>query len=258
MLKIKQENIVDVFDSLTGLFDDIGITFDKEGLTIKEADRSMVVFVDVKLKPSSFEEYGLDQKSQFSVNLTGLVSVLKRFGKEDRISIELKNERLILSNGNKYFKLPLLALSEEEKPDVSKLDFKIDLSIKNSVFVEAIKDSNLFAESMVLDFKGKDLLFKSQDGNGEYQKKLSVGDSDLTAVLNGKGSSRYSLEYLEKIFRKPFGDKVKIQFGNDFPIKITFSEDNKEVSYILAPRISDSEEEPTKDKTDEEEKTTEE
>lgn len=242
MLKIKQENIVDVFDSLTGIFDDINISLDKDGLKVNEADRSMVIFVDVKLKPSSFEEYDLDRQVNFSIGLTGLVSVLKRFDKEDKITLELSKDRLTLSNGNKYFKLPLLQSSEEEKPNVSKLEFKIDLSIKTNLFVEAIKDSSIFAESVVLDFKGKELLFKSQDGNGEYQKKVMIGDSDLTAVLNGKGSSRYSLEYLEKIFKKPFGDKINLKFGNDFPIKITFSEDNKEVSYILAPRVTEDEE----------------
>ena len=241
-MKILQENIVDVFDSLTGIFDDVNIIFDKDGLTINQTDRSMVVFVNVKLKPSAWEEYGLDRRECLSVSLNSLVEVLKRFKREDRLVIDIEKSRINISNDTKTFKLPLLTNTGGENPDISKLDFKVDLEVKKDICIEAIRDSSLFAETMTLEFDDKKLLFKSQDGNGEYMKKLFIGNSDLKTITTGKAVSRYSIDYMSKIFKKPFGETINVKFGKDFPIKISFKSDNKEVSYVLAPRVGEGDE----------------
>jgi hypothetical protein len=52
--------------------------------------------------------------------------------------------------------------------------------------------------------------------------------------------ARYPLEYLKKMMKAAkIADIVSLQFGQDYPMKIEFKNEKCQLSFVLAPRVSE-------------------
>jgi DNA polymerase III sliding clamp (beta) subunit (PCNA family) len=88
----------DVFrDSITTigeLIDEAIFKVDKNGMSLIAADRAMVAVVDYKLPPTIFDEFKIDGEEKIAVNISNLVSILKRIKPKDKLFLELKDNKL--------------------------------------------------------------------------------------------------------------------------------------------------------------------
>ena len=74
----------------------------------------------------------------------------------------------------------------------------------------------------------------------DLMRKVNLDlNNEVELVHNGKQSSKYAIEYLEKFAATKVSKKVKIQFTQDMPIKLSFQNGNNElkITFILAPRV---------------------
>ena len=59
-------------------------------------------------------------------------------------------------------------------------------------------------------------------------------------LMDGNVKARYPLEYLKKMIKAAkIADSVSVNFGQDYPMKIEFKNDLCQLSFVVAPRVSD-------------------
>ena len=73
---------------------------------------------------------------------------------------------------------------------------------------------------------------------GSINSFMSEFTSDELSIQAEDARSKYSLEYLQKMIKATkLVDKVKINFSNDYPLRLDFTTPFIELSFILAPRV---------------------
>ena len=228
---------------------------------ILETDPANVVAVNSVLEKDAFSTYDEDIDSlDVGLNLLTLTDILKIADSDEYILFrveynisddETKNaEKIRLSfSGFKYSLRPIgdfMFRSDFQPPALDpqgtvifyKKDFNILLNAPYKIGAKYIYF--ILNED---DFKG---LSKSE-GEGssmEYtvEKNRLIGHAFKSDEKELK--SLYSLEYLEKI-RKSFSNsksnEIKLEFGNNYPLRATFeyAEDYGESVFYLAPRIEE-------------------
>ena len=240
----------DSIDIISQLIDDGLFNLKSNGIELTAADRTMVSFVDFKLKASAFEKYECDKESNIGVNLLNLLTILKRANPDDKLTLNLddnENKLEVVLDGNsiRRFSIPLLQLSKSETPDIDQLikKFTADAEVSSSILEQGINDAEIIADSVIIELSPDKLRMFAEGNSSKSELKLFKGTDTLTN-LNAKDivSARYSLDYLKKMIKgSRISDKVRMMLGKDFPLRLVFENDNAMLSMILAPRVAESE-----------------
>jgi len=219
----------------------------KDGLRFVAADRAMVAVVDFQLMPAAFEKYevaaegGKEQK--LGLNITNLLSVLKRAGSGDKISMELtgaKMQVMIEGASKRRFVVPLLDLGEEEIPPVDQLEFKSKAQIRSDVLLNGINDAEIIADSIIFETTPTKFLMLAEGDVSRAELELEKGNDALIELnVQGATRARYALDYLKKIVKAAkITDSVTIEYGEDYPMRLSFAAGDKaRIRFVLAPRV---------------------
>lgn len=244
------KSLRDSIEIISQLIDDGLFNVKKSGIELSASDRTMVSFVDFKLKASAFESYECDKDMSIGINLLNLLTVLKRANLDDKLTISMEEKESILEvvlegNSVRKFSIPLLQISKAETPDIEQLlkKFTADAEVDSSVLEQGISDAEIVADSVIIELSPDKLRMFAEGNNSKSELKLFKGTDTLTK-LNTKDivSARYSLDYLKKMIKgSKLSDKAKIMLGKDFPLRLVFENDNTFLGMILAPRVSESE-----------------
>jgi proliferating cell nuclear antigen len=217
----------------------------QNGLSLLCPDRTMVAVVDFNIPSSAFEEFVPGEPAEIGLNLSSLVSVIKRIKATDKVIIQSdKDNRVNINlegNGVRKFKLSLLDL-KTENPPIDQLKFPARVELKSEVLEEGIADADIVADSLVMHaspdmFK---LSTKGDTSSAELElKKGQEGLFDMSAQESLR--ARYPLEYLKKMIKaSKISDKVILEFGTDYPMRLGFVDvDKVSLKFILAPRVED-------------------
>jgi hypothetical protein len=138
----------------------------------------------------------------------------------------------IIFDGIRKFTVPYLDLTEEELPDTSELKFTSSIRIKSKVLETSIEDGLIVGDNLVMKTKDDKVVFLTE---GDIKTVETEVMKEKLSILIGKAKARYPLDYLKKL--KFNSDTVDVEFGKDYPMKMTFG--NTQV--ILAPRVTESE-----------------
>lgn len=240
----------DSIDIISQLIDDGLFNLKKTGIELIAADRTMVSFVDFKLKASAFEKYECDKDTSIGINLLNFLTVLKRTNPDDKLTLELdekdnKLEVILEGSSIRRFAIPLLQLPKSETPDIEQLlkKFSADAEVSSGILEQGINDADIVADSVIIELSPDKLRMFAEGNSSKSELKLFKGTDTLTN-LNTKDviSARYSLDYLKKMIKgSRISDKVKIMLGKDFPLRMVFENENAMLSLILAPRVAESE-----------------
>ena len=244
------KSLRDSVDIISQLIDDGLFNVKKSGIELEAADRTMVSFVDFKLKSSAFESYECDKDITVGINLLNLLTVLKRANIDDKLTLSLDEKDNVLEvvlegSSVRKFALPLLQISKVDTPDIEQLlkKFTADAEVSSDVFEQGISDAEIVADSVIIELSPDKLRMFAEGNNSKSELKIFKGTDTLTK-LNTKDtvSARYSLDYLKKMIKgSRLSDKVNIMLGKDFPLRMVFQNDNTFLGLILAPRVSESE-----------------
>ncbi len=239
----------DVFkDSITtiGELIDEGIfKIDKNGMTLIAADRAMVAVVDFKLPPTVFDEFKVEGEQNLAINISNLVSVLKRLKPKDKLLMELKDNKLeiIMKNSSsRKFTVPLLDISQEEIPPINELDFKAKIKVKTDVLKSGIEDADVAGDSVIFDANNEKFSMRASGDITSTELSLEKGNKSLTGLnVTGAVVSRYPLEYLKKMIKaSKLADETSLKWAKDYPMRLDFSSlDKVSLGFVLAPRVTE-------------------
>lgn len=237
----------DPLSSIAEIIDEGIFKISKNGIVLIAADRAMVAVVNFNLSAKAFEKYDLDKDQAIGLNIINLLSVLKRAGTKDKITLNLQDAKLelIIENSSKRkFVVPLLDISQEEIPPVDQLEFTTKSEVKSDVLQSGIEDAELVGDAILFETSPSKFVMKAEGDISRTELELEKGNEALINLQSEEEvKSRYPLAYLKKMIKTAkIADSVSIAFGKDYPMKLEFKAGDKvSLSFILAPRIAESE-----------------
>lgn len=237
--------LTDSISSIAELIDEGLFKVSKEGISLVAADRAMVAVVDFRISSSAFESYELDQDTSIGLNVGNLLSVLKRASGKDKVTLNLQDNRMqveITNDSKRKFVVPVLDLSQEEVPPVDQLEFTVKSELKPEIIQSGIDDAEIVADSVLFHTSPNKFTMRAEGDVSRAELELESGNASLLSLQsNGEIKSRYPLEYLKKMIKAAkIADSVSIQFGQDYPMKLSFkSGDKASLQFVLAPRVSE-------------------
>jgi len=235
----------DSISTIGELIDEGIFKVDKNGLSLVAADRAMVAVVDFKLPATVFDEFEVDKEQSIAVNMTNLVSVVKRVGGNEKLELNLKDNKLdiVMTNSSKRkFTVPLLDISQEEIPPIDQLEFTAKAKVKADVLKSGVEDADIVSDSVVFEATKDRLSLRATGDISSAELTLEKGneallDLDVTGVVR----SRYPLEYLKKMIKaSKLANEINLRWAKDYPMRMDFmSVDKVSMGFILAPRVSE-------------------
>jgi len=215
----------------------------KDGISFTAADRAMVAVVDFKISSQAFDIYEADEDQMIGLNVTNFLSILKRCGTGDRLTLNLHDSKLdvLMENGSRRkFTVPLLELRQEEVPPIDQLSFTAKAVFKPNILQSGIDDAEIIADAVMFETSDNKFLMRAEGDVSKTELELEKGNESLIELLDGGVKARYPLEYLKKMIKaSKISDTVSIQFGKDYPMKLDFKGEKCQLSFVLAPRVSD-------------------
>lgn len=245
--------IFDVVKAVKDLVNEVRFEFDEKELKITCMDPANVSLIILRMPSSSCIEYNVKENESFGINLSNLATILKRGAKEDDMTTletkdGTKNGRLdIKINQGRKFTVPLIDI-EDKSIKIPELDFKsvVEMDVKD--LQQAVADVKIISDSAWLEVNKDSKFIVSGEGD---LSKARIEVADVTVKSEQRSKSKYALEYLEKMVTAVKTDKAKVELSTDYPLRLTLNAKAFSVKYILAPRVSDSDED---DNSDDDEK----
>jgi proliferating cell nuclear antigen len=237
--------LVDSVNVMSEIVNEVRFKVDKEKIDLVAMDPANVAMLDFKLFSSAFTEYSVDEEKELCISLDSLKAVLKRVKPSDMLTLELDEEKNKLkvqmkSDNVRTFNLALIDVEEKEQR-VPDLNFAASIETTSMVFDEAVQDVDVIADAVILKVAGDSLIIEGESNMSNVNAMISK-DDETKITLNSKDEikAKYSIEYLKKIIKGgKLAGKVKLQFGNDYPLRIDyFVQDKLNLGVILAPRVA--------------------
>jgi proliferating cell nuclear antigen len=231
--------------SISILVDEATFKLDPEGIKLRAMDPSRVAMVDFEWPKTVFEEYQCTEPTKMCINITELLKLLKRAGKDETVELALdeKTGRLQVRIAGKYsrnFTMPTLEASEEEVP-TPKLTFNVKIKATTNGLSQAIEDAQLVSDHVRIEADAEKLAFNATGDLMGAEISLQKG-SDTILDLEAKEPAKatFSLSYLSEIIKaaSATSDISTLEFSSDMPIKLDFQQTKEgRLTFYLAPRI---------------------
>ncbi len=220
----------------------------KDGISLLAADRAMVAVVDFKILANAFEEFKVEKESDVGLNVSNLLSILKRAGGGEKIEISTEDSnrlKIALTNSSRRrFLLPIIEISQEEIPPIDQLEFSAKVEIKPDILAESIKDAEIISDVILIEASKEGFRIKAEGDISQTETFLEKGNENLLDIkANDTVDARYPLDYLKKMIKAAkLADSATIEFAKDYPMKLSFNVTDKlKLAFVLAPRVIESE-----------------
>ena len=242
ILKLEHPKIFsDVINIISDLVLEVRLKVSNEGMSIIAIDPANVAMISFKLPANAFSELEVGNEEVLGVNLDNLKSVLRRVKSGSVLVISREETELKIRIQDKIkreFNLALIEIEGEEK-EIPNLEFTSKIEMPAVDFSEAIEDSMVVADSCSFISEPDKFVIKAKGSLNSFKAEFSSDELNIQAQ---ESNSKYSLEYLQKMIKATkITDKVIVNFGNDYPLKLDFITPFIELSFILAPRVETEE-----------------
>jgi len=248
MFKLKMTDaklLRDMVTAISILVDEATFKIDSEGLKLRAMDPSRVAMVDFEWPKTVFEEYASTEPTKMCINISELLKLLRRAGKDEVLELALdeKTGRLQVKITGKYtrnFTMPTLEASEEEVP-TPKITFNLRAKATTEGLRQAIEDAQLVSDHVRIEVDAEKIVFNASGDLMGATIILQKG-SDALLDLEAKEPSKatFSLSYLAEIIKaaSATSDIATLEFSTDMPIKLDFHQTKEgKLTFYLAPRI---------------------
>jgi len=248
MFKLKvadAKQLRDMITSISILVDEATFKLDAEGMKLRAMDPSRVAMIDFEWPKTIFEEYTSTEPTKMCINITELLKLLKRAGKDETLELskDEKTGKLQVSIAGKYsrnFTMPTLEASEEEVP-TPKITFNVKIKATTEGLSQAIEDAQLVSDHVRIEADPEKVVFNASGDLMGATITLQKG-SDTLLELDAKEPQKatFSLSYLTEIIKtaSATSDIATLEFSSDMPIKLDFQQaKGGKLAFYLAPRI---------------------
>lgn len=233
-------NLKEVVDILSSVTNEAKLEFEPDGLRVRAVDSARIAMVDLYVPKEVFELYDVPEKSEVSVELEKIRSVIRLPSGSESINMSITGNKIkfIMGSLTKTISTLDTFVNSLKLPTV---DPKNSVVMKKAELERVLRAANDVRDSIRFSLNDKRFEASSQSDSEEVDLILEAQD---LVELNAQESvsSSYPLDYLTKIIRSVnFSENLKLAFNNDYPLVIEFTiverEATKTARFLLAPRI---------------------
>mgnify|MGYP005859690441 FL=1 len=235
----------DIITAISTLVDEATFNISPENIKLRAMDPSRVAMIDFEWPKTVFNEYVCDQPMKMCVNISEMLKLLRRTGKDESVELSLdeKTGRLNVGIKGKYertFNMPTLEAAEEEVP-TPKITFNVRVKATTEGLHQAIEDVQLVSDHVRIEVDNEKMTMRATGELMGAVVELKKG-SDALLDLEAKEPSKatFSLSYLSEIVKTATAtsDIATLEFSTDMPIRIDFQQPKEgKLTFYLAPRI---------------------
>jgi proliferating cell nuclear antigen len=227
----------EIISIISELVLEVRIRVNKEGMSIIAIDPANVAMISFKLPSSAFPEFEIETEEVLGVSLESLKAVLRRCSQTSILVLTREENTLKIEIRDKIkreFNLALIDIEGEEK-SIPNLEFTSKIEMSGNNFAESIEDCSVVADSCAFSTMADKFIIQAKGSLNSFESQFS---SDELSIQAQEDKSKYSLEYLQKMIKATkLTEKVIINFGTDYPLKLDFNTPMIQLSFILAPRV---------------------
>jgi len=227
----------DIISIISELVIEVKIKINKEGMSIIAVDPANVAMIVFNLPVSAFSQLEVEEET-IGVNLESLKAVLRRCSAGSSLNMKTEENFLqieIIDKIKREFTLTMLDLEGKDKP-IPSLEFGTRIEMNSTDLAEAVEDCSIVADSCGFDADPDKFSINAKGALNSANLTYTSDEIGIQTASNAK--SKYSLEYLQKMMKATkVTDKVVLNFGNDYPLRMEFTTPMMHLAFILAPRI---------------------
>jgi proliferating cell nuclear antigen len=235
----------DMITAISTLVDEATFSLSPEGIRLRAMDPSRVAMVDFEWPKTIFDEYACSENMKMCINVSELLKLLKRAGKNESVELSLdeKTGRLkitIIGNYVRTFNMPTLEAMEEEVP-TPKVAFNVKAEVTTEGLNQAIQDALLVSDHMRIEADAEKITMNAAgDIMGANIELKKGGAAVLNLEVKEPSKATFSLSYLSEIIgaAAATSEIVTLEFSTDMPIRLDFKQQKEgRLTFYLAPRI---------------------
>ena len=245
-LKVADAKLLrDMASAIAILVDEATFKLDPDGMKLRAMDPSRVAMIDFEWPKTVFEEYQCDVPTKMCINITELLKLLKRAGKDETVELALDEQTAklqvkIAGRHARNFTMPTLEASEEDVP-TPKITFNVRVKATSEGLSQAIEDAQLVSDHVKIEADSEKLTFNaSGDLMGATITIQKGSDTLLDLEVKEPAKATFSLSYLSEIIKaaSATSDIATLEFSADMPIRLDFHQPKEgKLTFYLAPRI---------------------
>ena len=245
-IKVADSKIVkDVFTAISTLVDEASFDVTPDRISLRAMDPSRVAMVDFLMEKSAFDEYNATEKMKICMNMSELLKLLRRAGRDESVELSLDEKtgqfRIVIKGRyNRSFNMPTLEATEEEIPTPN-ITFNARATLTTEGLRQALDDVALVSDHVRIETDGENILMNAKGDLMGANIEMQKGSDALLSVESKEPSkATFSLSYLTEIVKAAgaTSDVVAIEFSTDMPIRLDFKQQYEgKLAYYLAPRI---------------------
>ena len=235
----------DMITAISTLIDEATFDMTPNGIKLRAMDPSRVAMVDFEWPKTAFDEYVCDEAMKMCINISEILKLLRRAGKDESVELSLdeRTGRLQITIRGKYvrtFNMPTLEAMEEEVP-TPKIAFNIRVKATTDGLRQAIEDALLVSDHVRVEVDQEKMVMRATgDLMGATIELKRGSDALLDLEMKEPSKATFSLSYLSEIVRAAVAtsDIATIEFSTDMPIRLDFQQPKEgKLTFYLAPRI---------------------
>ena len=245
-LKVADAKLLkDMATAISILVDEATFKIEPESLKLRAMDPSRVAMVDFEWPKTVFDEYICAEPMKMCINISELLKLLRRAGKDEvvELSLDEKTGRLQIKITGKYmrnFTMPTLEASEEEVP-TPKINFNVTAKATTEGLRQAIEDAQLVSDHVRIEVDSEKMVLNaSGDLMGAIIELQKGSDALLDLETKEPSKATFSLSYLSEIIKaaSATSDIATLEFSTDMPVRLDFQQTKEgKLTFYLAPRI---------------------
>jgi len=235
----------DMITAISTLVDEATFDIDQNGIRLRAMDPSRVAMVDFEWPKMIFDEYVCTEPTKMCVNVSEMLKLLKRAGRDESVELFLdeKTGRLQIAIKGRYtrtFNMPTLEAAEEEAP-TPKITFNVKAKVTTDGLRQAIEDALLVSDHVRIEADQEKMVMRATgDLMGALIEMQKGSDALLDIQVKEPSKATFSLSYLSEIIKAAAAtaDITTIEFSTDMPIRLDFHQPREgKLIFYLAPRI---------------------
>jgi hypothetical protein len=213
---------------------------DKDGFSGAGINTGHTLFYQYNLEPSVFDEFNVEDKTVVNVDCDEIKKVMGRAGTADRGYLSIVDEELniILEGESKRSYTLRLQDDDIDAPSLPVMDLECKIDLPLSVVKDAIKDTKLFSDQLIiLEVTPDKVIISGRSDKSKFNVEYIHGEK-----VDGNYRSTYDVSLFEDaISQVNFTDNITLELGDNKPIKVISKLVTEDGAYntLIAPRIED-------------------
>jgi len=228
--------------TVNAVVSDSPVIIDRKGVRFHATDPGMVALIDLRLKPDQFATFDAPSPVEFGIDMDEVKRRVCEARKGDDVTLAVTDDTnpemrvTVDDRGMKStFTIESDTLDSGDKPETDDLTF----SGEAVVALDKLKDAvDRMGDSAEFTLREDQLVIESDASRvalleaSDHIHGITLDDGPVTAI--------YSTDYLEHVMKlKNTVSRVRLRFGDDFPLRVKADRDRFSVAYTLAPRIEE-------------------